>query len=209
MRRDSLLLRYTDSERMNHWVIAIFFVFAGLSGLAFFHPAFFFLTNLFGGGSWSRILHPFFGVIMFVSFLGLFFRLWRANVMTPADREWRRHSADMLRGDKSKMPPVGKYNAGQKGIFWAMAVSLLVLIVTGVMFWRPWFAPYFPIVVGRAAVLLHAVAAVVLILATIIHIYAAIWVKGTLRAMTRGTVSESWARQHHALWHRDMTQGRR
>lgn len=201
-----LLLRYNERERMNHWVIALFFVLAGLSGLAFFHPAFFFFAHLFGGGQWARILHPFLGVVMFASFVGLFLRLWRQNVLNDADREWRKHSADMLRGDKSKMPPVGKYNAGQKGVFWAMAVSLAVLLVTGVMFWRPWFAPYFPIVVLRGAVLLHSVAAVVLILATVMHVYAAIWVKGTVRAMTRGTVTESWAKQHHALWHREMTQ---
>jgi formate dehydrogenase subunit gamma len=189
-------------------VIALFFVLAGLSGLAFFHPAFYFFTHLFGGGQWARILHPFLGVVMFASFLGLFFRLWRDNVLNDADREWRRHSGDMLRGDKSKMPPAGKYNAGQKGVFWAMALSLLVLIVTGVMFWRPWFAPYFPIGVLRIAVLLHSIAAVVLILATVMHVYAAIWVKGTVRAMTRGTVTESWAKQHHALWHRQMTGGK-
>ncbi len=203
-----LLQRYNERERMNHWVIALFFVLAGLSGLAFFHPSFYFLTHLFGGGQWARILHPFLGVVMFVSFLGLFFKLWRDNVLNDADREWRKHSGDMLRGDKSKMPPVGKYNAGQKGVFWMMAVSLLVLLVTGVMFWQPWFSPYFSIPFGRAAVLLHAVAAVVLILATVMHVYAAIWVKGTVRAMTRGTVTESWAKQHHALWHREMTRGK-
>lgn len=203
-----LLQRYTERERMNHWVIALFFVLAGLSGLAFFHPAFFFLTNLFGGGPWARILHPFLGVVMALSFLGLFVRLWRANVMTAADREWNKHRGDMLRGDKSKMPPVGKYNAGQKMVFWVMSGSLVLLLLTGLVFWRPWFAPYFSVTALRAAVLLHSVAAVLLILATIVHVYAAIWVKGTVRAMTRGTVTESWARQHHALWHREMTQGK-
>ena len=49
--------------------------------------------------------------------------------------------------------------------------------------------------------------AVVLILSVITHIYAAIWVKGTLRAMTRGTVTEGWAKLNHPLWHRKMTRG--
>lgn len=202
-----MLERYAPRERINHWMIAVLFVLAGLSGLAFFHPAFFFFTNLFGGGPWTRVLHPFLGVAMFLCFLGLFVRLWRDNVMTDADREWRRHMGDMLRGDKSNMPPVDKYNAGQKMVFWAMVFSLAVLLCTGVLFWRPWFAPNFPIDTLRVAVLLHSVAAVVLILATVVHVYAAIWVKGTIRAMTRGTVSENWARTHHPLWHRRMTQG--
>ncbi len=203
-----MLQRYEDGDRMNHWFIALMFVLAGLSGLAFFHPAFFFLSHLFGGGSWARILHPFLGVLMTVGFLGLFFKLWRDNVVNDADREWKKHMGRMLHGDKAGMPPVGKYNYGQKLVFWAMAVSLLVLLVTGLMFWRPWFAPYFHVDLLRAAVLLHSVAAVVLILATVMHVYAALWVKGTVRAMTRGTVSEGWAKANHPLWHQEMTKGR-
>jgi len=203
-----MLKRYEDGDRMNHWFIAMMFVLAGLSGLAFFHPSLFFLTHLFGGGPWTRILHPFLGVLMFVGFMGMFVRLWKDNVVVPADAEWKQHMGDMLRGNKAAMPPVGKYNWAQKMVFWAMLASLLVLLATGIMFWRPWFAPYFPIDVMRIAVLLHAVAAVVLVAATIMHVYAAIWVKGTVRAMTRGTVTESWAKTNHALWHREMTQGK-
>jgi formate dehydrogenase subunit gamma len=203
-----LLKRYEDGDRMNHWVIALFFVLAGLSGLAFFHPALYFFTNLFGGGQWTRILHPFLGLVMVVAFGVLFRKLWRDNVMNAADKEWSKHVGDMLRGDKSKMPPVGKYNAGQKRVFWAMSISLAVLLVTGVMFWRPWFAPFFPVDVLRIAVLLHSVAAVVLVLSTVAHVYAAIWVKGTVRAMTRGTVTEGWAKANHALWHHEVTGGK-
>ena len=205
---ERMLRRYEDRDRMNHWFIALMFVLAGLSGLAFFHPSLFFLSNLFGGGPWTRILHPFLGLLMSVSFLVLFARLWRENRITDADRQWRKHMGAMLRGDKANLPPVGKYNYGQKVVFWAMAASLVVLLVTGMMFWRPWFAGYFPITVMRGAVLLHAISAVVLILATIMHVYAAIWVKGTVRAMTRGTVSEGWAKVNHPLWHQEMTKGR-
>lgn len=199
------LPRYSAGERTNHWLIVLFFLCAGLSGLAFFHPGFYFLSGLFGGGTWARILHPFLGLLMTLCFLVMFLRLWRHNVMTDVDRQWMQHSGEMLRGDKSHMPEAGRYNAGQKGVFWLMAVSLLLLVVTGFMFWQPWFAGYFPILVRRIAVVLHALSATVLILTVIVHVYAAIWVKGTVRAMTRGTVTEGWARQNHALWHREMT----
>ena len=36
--------RYTARERSNHWLVAILFVMAALSGLALFHPAFFFFS---------------------------------------------------------------------------------------------------------------------------------------------------------------------
>jgi formate dehydrogenase subunit gamma len=35
------LVRYNASERANHWVVGICFILLALSGLAFFHPAFF------------------------------------------------------------------------------------------------------------------------------------------------------------------------
>jgi formate dehydrogenase subunit gamma len=199
------LQRYSAGDRTNHWLIVLLFFCAGLSGLAFFHPSLFFLSTLFGGGTWARILHPFMGLLMALCFVFMFVRLWRHNVWQDVDTQWLKHSGDMLRGDKSHMPPVGRYNAGQKAVFWLMAVCLVVLVATGFMFWQPWFANSFPITLRRIAVVLHALSATGLILTVIVHIYAAIWVKGTVRAMTRGSVTEGWARQNHPLWHREMT----
>lgn len=203
-----MLPRYKPADRANHWFVALMFFLAGLSGLALFHPSLFFLSNLFGGGSWDRVLHPFMGVVMFLAFLGMLRRVWKDNHFTDTDRQWRQHMGDLLGGNKAAMPPIGKYNWGQKMVFWLMLWSLLVLLVTGVLFWRPWFDGYFSIEVQRAGLLLHAAAAVVLIVVTIVHIYAAIWVKGTMRAMTRGSVTEGWARLNHPLWHKEMTQGK-
>lgn len=203
-----LLRRYQDGERMSHWLVALTFVLAALGGLALFHPSLFFLTVPFGGGQWSSFLHPFLGILMTLGFLVLFVKLWRVNRITPADREWRKHALRMLRGDKAGMPPVGQYNYAQKVVFWVMVWSLLALLVTGLLLWRPWIAPLLPIDVLRAAVLLHAVSAVVLIAVVIMHVYAVIWVKGTSRAMTRGTVTESWAKLNHPQWHQEVTKGR-
>lgn len=200
--------RYDDSDRVNHWAVALLLILAALSGLSFFHPSLFFFSYLFGGGPWTRILHPFIGLLTFVFFIGMVIRFAGDNRFTAGDREWRGRMGEMLKGNKEGMPPVGKYNWAQKMVFWVTLWSLVVLLVTGLMFWRPWFAPYFPIWAIRAASLLHAVAAMVLILGIIVHVYAAIWVKGTLRAMTRGTVSETWAAKNHPLWHREVTRGK-
>jgi formate dehydrogenase subunit gamma len=140
---------------------------------------------------------------MFLCFLGLYVRLWRENVMTAQDKAWLDKAGEMFKGNKEAMPPVGKYNAGQKLVFWLMTGSLLVLLVTGVLFWHTWF-PDLPVVLRRIGVLLHAFSAVVLVLTVIVHVYAAIWVKGTTRAMTRGTVTSGWARMNHPLWYEEM-----
>src|SRR5512139_2374148 len=197
--------RYTAKERSNHWVVAIAFVLAGLSGLALFHPAFFFLTNLFGGGPWTRILHPFIGALVFLFFMAMAARFWRFNHITSADRQWMGRIKDVLRNRDQNLPEQGKYNAGQKYLFWTMVVSIPVLLVSGVVIWQPWFAPYFPIVLLRIAVVVHALVAWIMILGIVVHVYAAIWVKGSVRAMTRGTVSPAWAKQHHRAWYREMT----
>ena len=68
------LPRYSAGERANHWLVGISFILLALSGLAFFHPAFFPLTLLFGGGVWARILHPFLGILMAVSFVASILR---------------------------------------------------------------------------------------------------------------------------------------
>jgi formate dehydrogenase subunit gamma len=197
------LKRYTDATRMNHWAIVLFFFGAGLSGLAFFHPSLFFLTNFFGGGPWTRIIHPYLGILMALCFVGMFVQLWRDNVLVEVDMEWLKKANEMFAGNKENMPPVGKYNAGQKIVFWLMAGSLLVLIITGIFFWQGWFGD-FPVVLRRIGVLLHSASAVILILTVMTHIYAAIWVKGTTRAMTEGAVSRGWAKANHPLWYKEM-----
>lgn len=205
MSESNLLQRYSASERFNHWIVALAFIMLAASGLALFHPAFFFLTGLFGGGPWTRILHPFIGVVMFVFFLGMMFRFWRHNRITAADRQWMAHLGDVLKKRAERLPEVGRYNAGQKYLFKLMVLTVLLLLVTGVIIWRPYFAPAFSVPVLRWAVLLHAVAAWLLMAGILIHIYAALWVKGTIRAMTRGTVTRAWARHHHPGWYKEVT----
>jgi formate dehydrogenase subunit gamma len=200
-----MIPRYTAGERANHWIVAVCFVLAALSGLAMFHPSFFFFSNLFGGGPWARILHPFIGLIMFFFFLFSFMWFKAENRITDADRRWMAKIRDFIANRERDMPEVGKYNAPQKYVFWVTAITVLLLLVTGIIMWRPYFAESFPIWLNRVAVVVHALSAFVLIMAIIAHVYAAIWVKGTLRAMTRGTVSETWARHHHRAWYRQVT----
>jgi len=201
------LRRYKDSTRLNHWFVALLFITASLSGLSFFHPSLFFFSALFGGGQWTRILHPFMGVLMVLGFAFLYGAVWRDNLLDKDDAKWVANAPKMLMGDKAGMPPVGKYNAGQKLVFWVFGISLVLLLVTGIMFWQPWFADYFPITLRRIAVLVHAASATALILSVITHIYAALWIRGTFRAMMRGTVTEGWAKLNHPLWHRKVTRG--
>ncbi|MFZ5957104.1 formate dehydrogenase subunit gamma [Pseudomonas knackmussii] len=206
MKRD--IQRYTANERSNHWMVALFFILAGLSGLALFHPALFWLSYLFGGGPWTRILHPFLGVAMFVFFLGLVLRFASHNLLEKSDVQWLKQWRDVVANREEKLPEVGRYNAGQKLLFWTLLLCMLALLVTGIVIWRQYFSAWFGIGVIRLSVLLHAFAAFVLICGILVHIYAGIWVKGSMGAMLYGWVSRAWARKHHGAWLKSVDKGK-
>lgn len=204
--RSGEILRYDSGERLNHWAVALLFILLAASGLAFFHPAFWFLSALLGGGTWARILHPFLGVLMFALFLFMMMRYWNDNKIQPYDREWRKRIPDLIENRDHDLPAIDKYNIGQKYVFWTTVITLILLLISGILLWRPYFAGAFPIDVVRVAAVVHAISAFVLILAIIVHIYAGVfWIAGTLRGMTRGYVTHTWARHHHPLWYRRIT----
>ncbi|MGN6308693.1 MAG: formate dehydrogenase subunit gamma [Xanthobacteraceae bacterium] len=200
--------RYTVAARINHWITAISLVLLALSGLALFTPALYFLTGLFGGGQLTRIVHPWIGVVLFLSFMGLFFRFFRLNLWERTDSVWMGRLRDVLANEENKLPEVGKYNAGQKMVFWSMSLFILVLITSGVVIWDQYFGNYFTIEQKRIAVLIHSATAIVAICVWIVHVYAAIWVRGTIGAMTRGKVTGGWAWRHHRRWLKDLVTGK-
>lgn len=204
-----VIQRYTANERTNHWIVAIAFVLAALSGLALFHPALFWLSHAFGGGTWTRILHPFIGLLMALAFLFLSVVVWKDNRMQPRDREWLRHMKDVVNNREERLPEVGRYNGGQKLLFFLIVICMVGLVLSGIVIWRAYFSLYFPVGVVRFASVLHAVCALVLICAIILHIYAGVWVKGSMHAMTRGTVTPGWAWKHHRAWFRETTHATR
>jgi formate dehydrogenase subunit gamma len=142
--------------------------------------------------------------VMFVSFAILVLRFWHHNAMAREDWQWLRQINDVMTNHEENLPEIGKYNAGQKLLFVTMVLCLLLLLASGFVIWRRYFSFYFPIDVIRLAALVHAVAAFVLIMGIIVHIYAALWIKGSIGAMVRGTVTFGWARKHHPKWFREV-----
>ena len=200
-----MVSRYRLHMRINHWITAIAMVLLVLSGLAMFHPSLFFLTAIFGGGQNTRAWHPWFGVVLVVSFAVLFLQVWRANLWTRSDWAWTRHLGDLVAGREEKMPEIGKFNAGQKFIFWVMALLILAMFASGIVIWDQYFFGLTSIETKRIAILSHAIAAIFVILTLILHVYAGIWVRGSFDAMIKGWVSAGWAWRHHRQWLRALT----
>ena len=203
--------RYTTGARINHWITAACLILLALSGLALFYPSFFFLTALFGGGQVTRLIHPWIGVVLFFSFAGLFLRFLPLNLWRGADTTWLARLGSVLSNRDQEDPElveIGKYNAGQKVVFWGMSILIIILISSGFLIWNRYFNGLVTIDQRRIAMLIHSIAAVMIICVWIVHVYAAIWVRGTISAMTRGRVTGGWAWRHHRKWLRQLVAGK-
>jgi formate dehydrogenase subunit gamma len=101
---------------------------------------------------------------------------------------------------------IGKYNGGQKLLFWLSSLAALGLLATGVVIWWP---DLFSARLREVSWVLHDVTFILFLLLIMGHIYLAIAEPGTFSAMVKGTVSKAWARLHHPAWYRDVTGGKR
>jgi formate dehydrogenase subunit gamma len=198
------LLRHTNAARVTHWAIALVFVVLFGSGLALFHPVFYWLSALFGGGPVMRWLHPLAGAALVLLFTPYAVSHLGDNRWRPADSRWVSKMFAYMRKEEPDVGETGKYNAGQKLMFWSMVPIIATMAVTGAALWQPWIAPHVAAGTRRLAGLVHAVLAFVMFVGIGIHVYAAIWTKGSIDAMIRGTVSRAWARFHHPGWYKEM-----
>jgi formate dehydrogenase subunit gamma len=196
-----VVARHPHGERLAHWAVAVSYVTLFLSGLALFHPFFFWTSALFGGAPFMRIVHPFLGAAFALLFYLYALRLVRDNMFLTGDTTWLKGMSRYMNKEGGEVPVPGKYNAGEKIMYWSMIWVIGLLLLSGIAMWRPYFAPSIPVGLRRFAGVLHAVMAFVMFVGIGIHIYAAFWTKGSIGAMTRGTVSRTWARAHHPGWY--------
>jgi formate dehydrogenase subunit gamma len=198
------LTRNTTATRINHWITGLCFVLLLLSSLSMFDPLLFWLSALFGGGQWTRAIHPWIGIVLLISYAGLIVQFWRDNLWSRDDLAWMRSIRHVLANEEEGVPEVPRFNAGQKFVFWSMTLLVPVLFLSGLVIWEIYFSTYTTIEQQRIAVVIHSLAAFAAIIVWIIHVYAAIWVRGSVRAMTQGYVTPGWAWRHHRKWLRSL-----
>ncbi len=199
------LLRHPVYTRILHWLVAIAFILSLLSGFALYSPWLFqFLTPVFGGGPMTRFLHPWFGLFFDIFFLFQFLNWFAPMAWTSADTRWlKRIKRYTTNRDNMEPEEVGFFNGGQKLYFWAIVLSGVLFLITGLLMW-------FDHVVGRWIVavsyVIHDLAALLMLAGFVVHIYeGTAAMPGTFRAMSNGTVTEKWAWTHHPAWYRALT----
>ncbi len=132
------ILRYSFHERMIHWIAAISYVYLMLTGLAFWSPWLFWIAVVLGGGTISRELHPWAGLI-FVFSTVLMYRMWAVQMKeAPADKAWWQATTHYIRNEDDLVPPADRFNPGQKILFWGFFWCGILLLLSGLILWdRP------------------------------------------------------------------------
>ena len=195
--------RFSFLERTIHWIVALGFLYTALTGLSLWSIRLYWLAAVFGGGETVRAWHPWGGLI-FAVLLAFMVRNWAGQMrLDQDDRSWLRQAHRYAKHDEAGLPEAGRFNAGQKILFWVQAVSTVILLLSGLVMWWPQVMPRG---LRLAAVLVHPAAAVVSIAAIIIHIYmGTAAVPEAFRGMMQGWVRPRWAASHHPKWYRDIS----
>lgn len=198
-----MIERYPFHERICHWLTGLAYLYTLATGLAFYTPYMFWVAIALGGGPTSRFWHPILGLVFFAAAMWMH-KIWRADVsITAADKEWLKKAKSYVENQDDKLPPQGKFNAGQKIFYWTMFYGAFLLLLSGVFMWFPESAPR---AIRPLVIFVHEGAALITIGAFIIHVYMGVFmVPGSLDAMVLGFVSKNWARTHHRLWFHQKT----
>jgi formate dehydrogenase subunit gamma len=206
--------RFTPFERAAHWSNAIAFVLLAISGITMAFGKFFLLPvigqTLFGYLTYIlKNVHNFAGPLFAVSLVIIIITFARDELPRRGDLRWLLSPRAVL-GKNAHEPPTHRFNAGEKVVFWA-AVVVLGLVVVGSGLVLDKLLPNLVYERGQMQVahMIHAVAAVLMMCLTAVHIYlGTVGMRGAYSAMRNGYVDEAWAEEHHGYWYQDIKAGR-
>jgi formate dehydrogenase subunit gamma len=204
------IMRFNAFERFVHWMTATCFIILALTGLNITFGKKL-LLPLVGAeafttwSQWAKYAHDF---LSFPFTLGviLIFLMWIAwNFPTKVDVAWLKEGGGMV---GHRHPSAGRFNAGQKMIYWIVVLGGGFVAATGYLMMFPF---YLTDIAGmQLAQMIHGVVAALFVAAMLGHIYiGTIGMEGAFEAMGTGDVDLNWAKQHHDLWvQQEVAKGR-
>lgn len=207
-----LIERFTLVERLAHWTMAISFVLLALTGGTMLFGKYVLLPvfglTLFGWLAFAcKNIHNFLGPVFTVSIVVFFVLFVKDNLPAKGDLNWLASFGGLLSG---KHVSSGRFNAGEKIIFWG-AVVLFGLIISTSGFVLDMLVPGLLYTRGtmQIANIVHVVAAVLTASMILGHIYlGTLGMEGAYQSMRTGYVDDAWAKQHHDLWYDDIQSGK-
>ena len=222
--------RFNMIERTAHWITATSFVVLALTGLNLLYGRHVLLPIL-GPDIFSAITiagkyaHNFLAFAFMVGVVMIFFLWVGRNIPGKRDLHGLAVGGGLFK--KGVHPPAGKFNAGQKLIFWSVVLGGISISLSGLALLFPFQFAFFggtfevlnvfglglPTQLSmmqemQLSQLWHGIVALVLIAIIIAHIYiGTIGMEGAFEAMGSGQVDLNWAKEHHSLWVEEVRSG--
>ena len=204
--------RFTYFERAAHQSNAVAFCVLAISGIVMAFGKFFMLpvmgSALFGWLTYAlKTAHNFAGPLFAVSLVIVFFTFLRDNFPSRGDLNWLLKGGGMFGGSD---PPAGRFNAGEKIVFWGGVFALGIVVVgSGLVLDKLVPGLGYSRSDMQIAHMVHGIASVLMMAMFLGHIYlGTIGTKDAYVAMKTGYVDEGWAKEHHVLWYDDIKAGR-
>jgi formate dehydrogenase subunit gamma len=183
-------------EVVNHWILAGSCLLLMLTGFAFLFqldP----VAGVFGGWNPMKEVHNWGGVVFCLSLLySMRHYLKDAFEYDADDWQWFKVAGGYL-SHKVKVPPMGKYNPGQKLYYLAIVGAGIAIALSGFGMW---------LLKEDSTILLlshliHNIAFIVFVLAVPVHIYLGTLANpGTVQIMLTGKMPLKDAKKKHPKW---------
>ncbi|SHL81058.1 formate dehydrogenase gamma subunit [Bradyrhizobium lablabi] len=195
------ILRFKAFERFSHWLTAVSFVVLGLTGLNITFGKILLLPAV-GPDAFSEIseaakyVHNFTSFSFMVGLILITVIFFRDNIFGRVDLEWLKQGGGFI---KNKHAPAGRFNLGEKLVYWFSLAAGVAVSVSGVVLLFPFYGTN--IADMQIAQVVHAVVAVLFVALILGHIYiGTLGMEGAFEAMGTGEVDLNWAKEHHDLW---------
>jgi formate dehydrogenase subunit gamma len=195
------ILRFKAFERFSHWLTAASFVILGLTGLNITFGKLL-LLPVVGPDTFSDIsvlakyVHNFASFAFMAGLVLIIVIFFKDNLPAKVDLDWVKQGGGFIKG---KHAPAGKFNPGEKLVYWLSLAAGIGVSLSGILLLFPFYGTDIPDM--QIAQGLHAVVAVLFIALILGHIYiGTLGMEGAFEAMGTGEVDLNWAKEHHDLW---------